>query len=103
MKSSIAAVCLLLATQLTWAQDPTSACLARLAHEPALQGLAQRTPLTSLKTLSLKMLADTSMPAAADLPLLAQWNEQLKQCYSAGETYREHTVTPESKAILDAQ
>jgi len=68
-----------------------------------LQGLAQRTPLTSLKTLSLKMLADTSMPAAADLPLLAQWNEQLKQCYSAGETYREHTVTPESKAILDAQ
>lgn len=94
---------LMFALQLAWAQDPTSACMAGLAQDPALQPLAQKTPLASLKALKLPMLADNSKPDGGDKLLLAQWSEALKHCYTVGQGFREKNVTPASVAILDAQ
>jgi len=85
------------------AQDPTSACLARLAQDPALQSLASKTPLVSLKAIGLDRVTDTSKPAAAELPLIAQWGDGLKHCYDVGRAFREQIVTPASIAVLDAQ
>jgi len=103
MKLGRLAVLLMLVLPQAWAQDPTSACMARLAGDASLHALAQKTPLAAIKTVTLPMLADTSKPDAADKLLLEQWNAQLKACYALGQAFREHTVTPESKAILDAQ
>jgi len=86
-----------------WAQDPTSACLAQLAGDASLHALAQKTPLAGIKSVTLAMLADTSKPDAADKLLLDAWSTRLKACYAQGQAFREHTVTPASKAILDAQ
>jgi len=97
------AVILLLAMPPTWAQDPTSACMAQLAGDASLHVLAQKTALGSVKNLTLPMLADTSKANAEDKPLLDEWSAKLKQCYAQGQAFRDHTVTAESKAILDAQ
>lgn len=103
MKCWFTGCLLLLAAHGALAQDPSSACLAGLAREPALQPLASRTPLASLKTMTMDMLTDTSKPAPAELPLIAQWSAGLKQCYEAGRAFRERVVAPESIAVLDAQ
>jgi len=94
---------LLLAMPSAWAQDPTSACLAQLAGDVSLRALAQKTPLAGIKTVTLAMLADASKPDAADKLLLDAWSQRLKACYAQGQAFREHIVTPASKAILDAQ
>lgn len=103
MKHWITASLLLGAAHAALAQDPSGACLTRLAQDSALQPLASSTPLVSLKAMSMDMLTDTTKPAAAELPLIAQWSMGLKQCYEAGLAFREQTVTPESIAVLDAQ
>jgi hypothetical protein len=103
MKLAGLALLLMLALPQARAQDPTSACMARLAGDASLHALAQKTPLAAIKTVTLPMLADTSKPDAADKLLLEQWNTELKACYALGQDFREHTVTPDSKAILDAQ
>lgn len=103
MKLRVFGVILLLVMQSAWAQDPTSACMAGLAGDDALLALAQKTPLASIKNVTLPMLADTSKPDAADKVQLDEWGRKLKACYALGQDFRERTVTAESTAILDAQ
>ncbi|RZF25883.1 hypothetical protein EVC45_31210 [Paraburkholderia sp. UYCP14C] len=99
---SVAALAVAVASSAAWAaEDPSIACFAAMADNPAFAPLRGKVVLKLGAHPDLSMLANDHRPTKREKDAIAAWVAESERCYDLGHDYRAIAYQPVVSALID--